>query len=153
MKTRIRNVAVTLLGWIVLVAATGTPEAALEVHDAWARASVPGQTASGAFMELKSPVALELTAVRTPVAALAEVHEMVQNGDRMSMHAVGKLTLPAGTTIELKPNGLHVMLFDLKQPLVAGEHFPLTLELSDAKGRRSEKTLDVVVRPLGGTAP
>ena len=34
--------------------------------------------------------------------------------------------------MRFQPGGLHVMLFGLKQPLKAGEHFPLTLEFEKA---------------------
>ena len=46
----------------------------------------------------------------------------------MKMRPVaGGIELPAGQTVELKPGSLHVMLFDLKQPLKEGDSFPLTL--------------------------
>jgi len=35
------------------------------------------------------------------------------------------ISMPAGTPVKLAPGGYHVMLFDLKKPLVAGEKVPL----------------------------
>jgi periplasmic copper chaperone A len=52
--------------------------------------------------------------------------------------------------VELKPGGFHVMLQDLKQPLVAGTTVPLTLVLRDAKGVQSKLELSL---PVAATAP
>ncbi len=135
----------------------GSPQAEepppVSAEHAWARATVAGQASSGAFMTLRSPRAVQVVGAHTPVAALAQVHEMVEEGGRMSMRPVPSLSLPAGTPVELKPNGMHVMLLDLKQPLVAGQHFPLTLELAGADGQKREATIDVEVRPLGAAHP
>lgn len=137
----------------VLAPVFAAPTDAVVVSHAWARATVPGQTASGAFMELRSEQAAQLTGVRTPVAGIAQVHEMKIEGTRMSMRPIASLALPAKSLVELKPDGLHVMLMDLKQPLAAGQHFPLTLELSDQKGQKSEETVDVEVRSLASPQP
>ncbi|MCM2253268.1 MAG: copper chaperone PCu(A)C, partial [Ramlibacter sp.] len=83
--------------------------------------------------------------VATPVAGVAEVHEMKMEGEVMKMRAVGKLDLPAGRTVELKPGGYHLMLLDLKQPLAQGASVPLTLLLRDAKGVDSKLELNVPV--------
>lgn len=127
-------------------------QAAPKVEGAWVRSSVPGQQGTGAFMKLTSPQAMQLVGVATPVAGIAEVHEMKMDGDVMRMRAVPKLDLPAGRTVELKPGGYHVMLLDLKQPLAPGSTVPLTLVLRDAKGVESKLELKVPVAaaPAGG---
>ena len=123
--------------------------AAVDVRDAWVRASVPGQSGTGAFMKLKAPAGARLVGASTPVAGVAEVHEMKMEGDTMRMRAVeGGLALPARQTVELKPGGYHLMLMDLKQPLARDSTVPLTLRFEDAKGQRS--TLDLKVPVLGG---
>ena len=47
----------------------------LTVESAWARASVQGQTGTGAFMTLTAREPLALVGVATPVAGVAEVHD------------------------------------------------------------------------------
>ena len=123
--------------------------AAVDMRDAWVRASVPGQSGTGAFMKLKAPADARLVGASTPVAGVAEVHEMKMEGDTMRMRAVeGGLALPARQTVELKPGGYHLMLMDLKQPLAKDSTVPLTLRFEDAKGQRS--TLDLKVPVLAG---
>lgn len=123
-----------------------------KVEGAWVRSSVPGQQGTGAFMKITASQAMQLVGVSTPVAGIAEVHEMKMEGDVMRMRALPKLDLPAGRTVELKPGGYHLMLMDLKQSLAPGSTVPLTLVLRDAKGTESklELKLPVAAAPAGG---
>lgn len=125
--------------------------AAVDVRDAWIRASVPGQSGTGAFMKLSAPSGARLVGASTPVAGVAEVHEMKMEGDTMRMRAVeGGVELPARQTVELKPGGYHLMLTDLKQPLPSGTNVPMTLRFEDAKGQKSSLNINVPV--LAGAA-
>jgi copper(I)-binding protein len=126
------------------------------VEAAWVRSAVAGQQGTGAFMKLTAPKAIQLVGVSTPVAAVAELHEMKMDGDVMRMRPVRTLDLPAGRTIELKPGGYHLMLMDLKQPLAVGSTVPLTLHFRDAAGaeRQLELKLPVAIQaPAAGARP
>lgn len=133
------------------------PEAAhVEVEGAWARATVPGQQGSGAFMRLTAKEPLTLVAVRTPAATVAEVHEMKMDGDVMRMRAIAALPLPVGQAVELKPGGYHLMLQQLKGPLVKGTEVPVTLEFQAPDGKLSRLHLKLPVAtsaPAGASAP
>jgi copper(I)-binding protein len=126
------------------------PAAAVKVEGAWARASVQGQKGTGAFMQLTARDGARLVGAHSPAAGVAEVHEMKMEGDVMKMRSVPALELPAGKTVELRPGGYHVMLMDLKAPLMKGSSVPLTLVFQDAKG--AESRLDVSL-PVGTSAP
>ncbi|MDP9901233.1 copper chaperone PCu(A)C [Variovorax ginsengisoli] len=120
--------------------------AAVDVKDAWIRAAVPGQSGTGAFMKLTAPAGARLVGASTPVAGVAEVHEMKMEGDTMRMREVKGVELPARQTVELKPGGFHLMLMDLKQPITSGKTVPVTLQFEDAKGARSSLVVPVEVR-------
>nr|MDP2191235.1 copper chaperone PCu(A)C [Rhodoferax sp.] len=123
----------------------------VEIKDAWVRTAVPGQKATGAFMKITAREGAKLVAVSSPVAGVAEVHEMKMEGDVMKMRAVqGGLDLPAGKTLELKPGGYHLMLMDLKAPLAKDSTVPLTLVFKDGKGVQSKVELKV---PVTAVAP
>src|SRR3954467_4078111 len=77
----------------------------VKVEGAWARATVQGQKGTGAFMSLTSKDATQLVGVTSPVAGVAEVHEMKMENDIMKMRALPALDLPAGKKVELKPGG------------------------------------------------
>ena len=116
------------------------------VTDAWARATVQGQKATGAFMKITAKDNAKLVGVSSPVAGVAEIHEMKMDKDVMKMAALPNgLDLPAGKAVELKPGSYHVMLMDLKAPLTKDTTVPLTLTLQDAKGVKSNVELKVLV--------
>lgn len=117
----------------------------VEVKDAWVRAAVPGQSGTGAFMNITAKDGAKLVGVSSPVAGVAEVHEMKMDNDVMRMRAIPALDLPAGKTVALKPGGYHVMLMELKQALPPGGTVPLTLILRDAKGQESRVELKLPV--------
>lgn len=122
----------------------------VDVKDAWARATVQGQMATGAFMKLTAKEGTRLVSVSSPVAGVAEVHEMAMDNNIMKMRAVAGLDLPAGKAVELKPGGYHVMLMDLKIPLKKDTTIPLTLVFKDAKGAETKTELKV---PVNQVAP
>ena len=128
----------------------------VDVKNAWVRASVQGQKATGAFMQLTASQPTTLVGVASPVAGVAEVHEMKMDGDVMKMRALADgLELPAGKAVELKPGGYHVMLMDLKTPLVKDTTIPVTLLFKDAKGVQSKLELKLPVSqtpPVGASA-
>ena len=143
-------IAAALLSAVLTTPAMAHPEAAhVAAEGAWARASVAGQQATGAFVRLTAKEPLRLVGVRTPAAAVGEIHEMKMEGDVMRMRALDGLDLPAGQTVELKPGGLHLMFQQLKAPLQEGTQVPVTLVFQDAKGEESRLHLQVPVQRMG----
>ena len=128
----------------VLVQAEG-----ITVHDAWARASAGAASTAAAYVTLMGGARSDqLVGVSTPVAATAEVHKSFVESGVMKMRAAPDVPVPAGGTLTFAPGGLHIMLMGLKQPLVAGQSFPLTLIFAQAPAL----TVDVKVQPLGRSA-
>lgn len=123
----------------------GTALAQVKVEGGWARATVQGQKATGAFMKLTAPQATRLVAVSTPVAGVAEIHEMKMEGSVMKMRALPALDLPANQAVELKPGSYHLMLMDLKAPLMKDSSVALTLTFKDAKGLETRQQVSVPV--------
>jgi copper(I)-binding protein len=132
--------------WLFLgLMAASTTWAQVKVEGGWARATVQGQNATGAFMKITAPQATRLVAVSTPAASVAEIHEMKMEGSVMKMRAIPVLDLPANQTVELKPGSYHLMLMDLKAPLVKDGSVALTLVFKDAKGTESKQQVSVPV--------
>ncbi len=137
----------SLLRSLLLLTALGSASAwaQVKVEQAWARATVQGQKATGAFMKITAAQATQLVAVSTPAAGVAEIHEMKMDGGVMKMRAMPALDLPANQAVELKPGGYHLMLMDLKTPLVKDGSLALTLTFRDAKGAESRQQVNVPV--------
>ena len=131
---------------------TGFAHAQVSVQDAWVRATVPQQKATGAFMRLTAAQDMRLVAASSPVAGITEVHEMKMVDNVMKMRAVPALDLPAGQAVELKPGGYHIMLLDLKQPVAQGSTVPLTLVFEAKDGQRTTQELQAPVRAVSATA-
>jgi copper(I)-binding protein len=123
--------------------------AAVDVRDAWARPTVPGQTSSGIFGRLAAPSGARLVDVTTPVGDAA-IHEMKMDGNVMRMRELDNgVALPAGQTVELKPGGYHVMFIGLKAPFAKGQKVPATLVFEKA----GKVDVEFMVDALGATEP
>ena len=135
---------------VVLLAAAAAAQGQVEAQAAWARATVPGQTTAGAYMQLTSSERANLVGVESTVAVSAEIHETRMEGKVMRMRALSRLELLPGKTVELKPGGYHIMLLGLKRPLKKGEVVAvrLKLEMKD----KSVRTLEVRTEVREATA-
>ena len=120
------------------------------VENAWARATVASQQASGAFMVLTSDTDAKLVAVQSPVARTVQIHQMQMKDDVMTMGPVEALDLPAGKAVSLDADGYHVMLMGLVRQLKEGEAVPLTLVIQDAQGNKENLEINAPVRSLTG---
>jgi copper(I)-binding protein len=124
------------------------------VADAWVRATVAAQRATGAFLKLSIQGAdANLIAASSPVAGVTQIHEMAMSEGVMRMREVtGGVPLKAGQSFELKPGGYHIMMMDLKQPVKAGDRVPLTLTFKQGDGQQTTTQVDAEVRGLNGQA-
>jgi periplasmic copper chaperone A len=123
----------------------------IAVDNPFARASAGPAKVGAVFMTLKNSGAADdaLVAAESPVAARAELHMHVMDGDVMRMRQVASIDVPAGGTVSLEPGGLHIMLIDLREPLKQGETLPLTLTFAKA----GKVTVQVPVKSPAETAP
>ena len=122
--------------------------AQVQVTDPWVRATVPQQTATGAFMKLESAKDARVVSVSSPIAGIAELHEMKMENEVMKMRAVKGIALPAGKGVELKPGGYHVMLMNLKGQVKEGDTVPLTLVVEGKDGKRETVEVNAPVKAL-----
>lgn len=148
MNRTIRGIAAA-----VSLGAVFSAQAQVKVEDAWVRATVPSQKATGAFMRLTAPADARLVGASSSRAPVVEVHQMAMENDVMKMRRVPAVALPAGTAVELRPGGYHLMLLDLKDQMKAGEAVRLTLIFESADGKRETVDVDAAVRPLNTAAP
>jgi periplasmic copper chaperone A len=125
--------------------------AVIEVKNAWVRAAVPGQSATGAFMTITHKDGARLVRGTSPIAGVTEIHQMKMEGDVMKMRDMAQgMNLPAGRAVELAPGGNHLMLMDLKGALAKDTLVPVTLWFKDANGVESKLELNL---PVALSAP
>ena len=122
---------------------------AVKITNAWARATPGGAQTGAAYLTIETAAADRLTGVDTPIAAKAELHQMILEDGVMKMRPLAAIDLPAGKPVILKPGALHVMLSGLKAPLLPGQSFPLTLHFASAGARE----VTVAVAKAGAMGP
>ena len=128
------NVTVTDAG-IQIQGSDQSNTGAMMVHDVRANA-VPLAGGNGAiyFTVMNGTAQADrLVAVESGVAASTTLHESISDNNVVRMEArPDGFALPAGDSVELAPGGKHVMLMNLKQPLVEGEQITVTLRFDHA---------------------
>ncbi len=107
----------------------------LELDGLWTRATPPRAVAAGGFVTITNTGSTPdtLVGVASPVAAIGELHDMTVEDGIMIMRPVeGGIVIPPGARVDLEPGGHHIMLIDLKAPLVRGKDVPVTLTFERA---------------------
>ncbi len=136
-----------VLAFLALSACGQPSPSKIEVRDAWARATVPGQRAGAAYATIanRGGAADRLIAVTTDRASMAMMHTNQTQAGIARMRMVGGIDIPADGSIELRPGGTHIMLERLTGPLTAGDQFDLHLRFE----RSGEQIVPVRVEPAG----
>ncbi len=140
---KLKNLVFAAIGILAMQTAWA---ANISVTDAWARATMPGQKVSGAYMQIQSDADARLVGVSSPAVPRVEVHEMKMDGDVMRMQEVKMIALPKGKTVALEPGGFHLMLMNLPKPIAAGDVIPFTLTV-ESGGKR--QTVEVKAEARG----
>ena len=125
---------------ILLACSKQAPE--VNITDHWVRATAEGQDVGAAYMTITSAVDTSLIKVESAASASVEIHSMHMENGVMKMRMLEQLDLKAGTPNKLAPGGFHLMLFDLKKPLKAGEVVSFTLHLKNQAGKESLATVN-----------
>ena len=107
----------------------------IAVEDAWSRATAAKATVGVGFATIKNSADEEdrLLSARTEIAGETEIHQMTMEDGVMKMRKMADgLPVPAQGEVVLKSGGYHLMLINLKRPLVEGEQFSATLTFERA---------------------
>jgi copper(I)-binding protein len=120
--------------------------AQVRIEDAWARATPPGAKIAAGYLTIRNTGSADrLLSASSPAAEKVETHTTMKDGDISRMREVKGYEVPANGTLELAPNGAHLMLVNIKAPLKAGDQVPLVLRFEKA----GEVKTQLAVRPLG----
>lgn len=123
----------------------------LEIDHPWSRATVAAVPTGAVYFVVNNPGTTmdRLVSVSTPVANTSELHTHIKDGELMRMRKVDAIEIAPASRVALEPGGLHVMLMGLKEPLVKGKAFPLTLVFEEA----GPVTVEVAVQGISELAP
>ena len=127
--THVRKFALMLM--CALVAACGQSQP-VTVSDPWANATPVGASVAAVYLELTVADADTLLSASTNIADHIEMHTSSEENGMMTMRPLTTVALKADEAFSFAPGGAHFMLLGLRQPLVAGMRFPMTLNLQRA---------------------
>jgi periplasmic copper chaperone A len=101
----------------------------LTIIHPWARPTAEGQNNAAVYLSITDdgPSADRLVSAETPVAAKTELHKTVEEGGVAKMIPEKAIEVNAGSVVEFKPGGYHIMLIGLKHRLEEGQMVPITL--------------------------
>ena len=130
-----RAVAVLLIGASGCAASLAHDYHAGDIHivHPYATPSIAGTSNAAAYiatLENTGTRADRLLRISTPLAGRVELHHMIVDTEGvMRMRRVDDAVLEPATPIKMRPGqGWHFMLTELKQPLIEGQTFPMTME-------------------------
>ena len=106
---------------------------------AWSRATPPCGTSAAIYGRFSNSgdAPMTVTSVHVDFAHHAMVHE-TRHEDGMARMQAGKLVIPAATTVELEPDGKHIMLTGLNRRLQEGCTYTFRLSWSDRSTTRHQ---------------
>lgn len=106
----------------------------LRVGHPWTRATPPGAKVAAGYLSVRNSGQQpdRILGASSPAAERVELHVQVREGDVLKMREVPSVEVPPGRSRMLRPGSLHLMLVNIRKPLVRGESIPLTLRFERA---------------------
>lgn len=126
-----------LTACLLLSASLFADESLINVSNGWVRETPPGVQNAAAFFTLNNTgtAVKKLTGVQCApaVATRCEVHEHTHtaNGGMLMQKVAAPLSIPANGKLVFAPGGYHIMLLELKKPLLAGSTVELVFLFDD----------------------
>lgn len=117
----------------------------LTLTDARIFAPIKGSNTTAGYAKLlnSSDSAIKVSIVKVSPFKAVELHETVPVDGRMAMQKVEEYNIPAKGSLELKPGGHHLMLFDATRGLNLDETLKVTLKVN---GKEQDFDFKVVPR-------
>lgn len=133
-----------LLTLLLMSFATFTKAEELTARDGWIRPAPPVASVRAGYVVIENAgdTAVVLDKVESPDFGAIEIHTMFDDAGVMRMRRVPELHVPAKGRIELKPGGLHLMMFRPKHPLADGDRVEVVLS-----GPATRLVASLIVKP------
>lgn len=107
----------------------------IDVNGAFAKATPPNVQNSAAFMTITNNTDqnISLVSASNSVSKFTELHTHVSENGMKKMIQIPQIDIPAKSSVELKPGGLHIMMIGLSKAVNPGDKVDLTLNFSNGK--------------------
>ncbi len=106
----------------------------IHVAHPWSLALPDVARNGAAYIEISNPGECvdRLTGASSPIAKRVSLHGHTMSDGVLRMRPIDAFDVEPSTSSVLARGGLYIMLMELKEPLIAGKHFPLTLTFEKA---------------------
>ncbi|MCZ6804798.1 MAG: copper chaperone PCu(A)C [Proteobacteria bacterium] len=107
----------------------------INISNVWISEAPPTVSVLAAYAIIQNNTAetKTLSAVSSPIFSRVEIHLSKIIDDMVTMEKQSSLTIPAESSTELSPGNYHLMLFDPKAPLTAGDKATLIFTFADGQ--------------------
>lgn len=112
-----------------------TLQAEVLLVDPYAKATPPNAKNSAAFMKIenKSNNDIELLAASSNISKVTELHTHIEENGMKKMIQIPSIKIPANSSVELKPGGLHIMFLGIQNQINENSNIDLNLTFSNGK--------------------
>lgn len=112
-----------------------TLQAEVLLVDPYAKATPPNAKNSAAFMKIenKSNSDIELLAASSNISKVTEIHTHIEENGMKKMIQIPSIKIPANSSVELKPGGLHIMFLGIQNQINENSNIDLNLTFSNGK--------------------
>lgn len=103
------------------------------IEHSYIRATIPGVLIASAYMEIenKGDKTVTLLGVSSKISPQIEIHQHTMVDGIMRMRQLNSIDIKSKERVKLQPSGLHLMLFEVENPLVPQQEVELTLHFSN----------------------
>ena len=102
-------------------------------EDAWVRSVPPGAAVAAAYGRLvhQGDEPVTITSVTSSLGAVAQMHDIIADGDQRRMVGVDASTVAPGEALVFSPGGRHIMLMEFEQAPAEGDEIELCAVTQD----------------------
>ncbi|WP_413581632.1 copper chaperone PCu(A)C [Bdellovibrio sp. HCB288] len=122
-----------ILSAVMVLVSSAALAADIEISNPHVFVPLKGTNTTAGFGTIKNTSKNEVTVkvVEAKPFKAVELHESSEKNGRMTMSKMEMYKIPAGQTLELKPGGNHIMLFDATKPVEEKQTIAIKLMVND----------------------
>jgi len=128
-----RSLSAPFLPLLLLPLSITAAEQSAHWEDAWVRSVPPGAAVAAAYGRLvhQGDEPVTITGVTSSLGAVAQMHDIIADGDQRRMVGVDASTVAPGEALVFSPGGRHIMLMEFEQAPAEGDEIELCAVTQD----------------------
>lgn len=121
----------------------------VQISSAYIKPPFAGRTTAAGFFTVQNKGGdARLVSASSPISEIVEIHTHLEEDGVMKMRRIEGVDLPAGETVEFKPGGYHIMMFNT---VLADDQTEAPVTLTYADGTVVTLLMDIGDGPSGDT--